>query len=515
MLSLKSKSLIRKLSIIFAGAALVPFIILYYLYTQFDGSEKLDRLFSIKFSIILIIVGTLLLFGFLFIRMTFKKIVLLKNAVQKSSTSSISAEDERMIRKLAEEEEGEIADLAKSFLNIVQQGMPKSNEPKKEAVKITEPDKPQSKAKISNVVPLVNYDNLLQEIIESLIDAVGARYGALFAYEIGEYKLKAWMSRDNITREQLLSSAKLYFDKIGKEKMLFLPQESETNSNPVKIFSPPLACSPLIYANNFLGMIMLSGNIYWKHMDNFSNEHMSVILNVSRQLAASFTCAWIENNFDRTIFEAMVALAQAVEARDPYSRDHAARVSRYAQKIGELMGLKETDIEALRDASLLHDIGKKGIKYGILFKSGRLEQDELQLIRNHPVVSEMLVSPLKSYEHLRKPIRHHHELLDGGGYPDGLKGEDITIITKILAVANLYDILLMQRPYRLRMNHAAAKKEMGNLAKAGKIDKEILQHLYSAINILRKENPQEYDPANQTLSRKEAFLGLLNWKQNR
>ncbi len=447
--------------------------------------------------------------------MTFKKIALLNNAMQKSANASISAEEERVIRKLAEEEEGEISDLAKSFLNIVKQNAPASGKHQNKDDEIPEPVLPQGKPKRSNVVPMVNYDNLLQEVIENLIDAVGARHGALFVSENENFKLKAWMSRDNVTQEQIFPAAEMYLDKIDREKLIFLPQEEAENENPASLFSPPLACAPLINDKTFLGVILLSGNIYWKNMDNFSNEHLSVILNVSKQLSVSYACAQTEDNWDKTIFEAMVALAQAVEARDPYSRGHAARVSNYTQKIGELMGLKKMDLEALRDSSLLHDAGKKGLKYGILFKSGKLEQDELQLIRNHPVISEMMVSTLKSYEHLREPIRHHHELLDGSGYPDGLQGKDTTLITKILAVANLYDILLMQRPYRLRMNHTAAKKEMGNLAKAGKIDKDILQHLYSALSILREENPQEYDPENQTVSRKDAFLSLLNWKQNR
>lgn len=516
MVAVKSNSLIRKFAIIFVGVALLPFVILYYLYAQFEESEKLADIFSVNFGVILIVVGIMIILGFFFVRITIKKIILLRNAVQSSATTAINEADEKVMLELARGD-GEIADLAKSFLNIIKQN--ESKEIQHEEKKITPPAIPKNISKKQDVPPDAGkYDLLIKDILENLTDAVGARHGALFFFENDLYALKSWASRDKIIQEQVVADAQEYFGQIDKEKLLFLPHKSTENNDPVSIFSPPLACSPLIYNGAFLGVLFLSGNIYWKSMDNFSSEHLSIILTVSGQIAASLEHAQADANSDQALFEAMVALAQAVEARDPYSRGHAGRVSKCAQKTGELMGLMKSDIEAIRDASLLHDIGKRGIKYNILFKSGKLAPNELQAIRTHPIVGEMMVAPLKSYKHLLVPIRHHHEQLDGSGYPDGLKSKKISLITKIISVANIYDVLLMQRSYRPRMDHAEVKRQMDDLVKSGKIDKDIVQQLHHAVKMLDEDKSTKTKPdaldamrlPGKAIFNKDNFLRAIN-----
>jgi len=526
----KQKSLLRRFSLIFIGIALVPFLVLYYLYAQFQENQKFAALFSIHFGIILSVIGAILLLGYFLVRLYIRKLDLLRSAAQKAATESITEAEEKLMLELAEGE-GEIADLAKSLLSIIKQNAAEeppiapspSEKPvpsaPKPAMASLPPDKPAppaskpiaaAKHPPTQILPATaGYNDLLKEVIVNLTDAIGAHNGALFSFDNGNYVLASWVSRNNVTGEQIISDAEAYFDQIEKKKLLFFPHEPSESGEKASVFSPPLVCSPLVHQGSFLGALFLSGNVYWRNMENFSNEHLAIIVNVSRYLAASFGEVAIHGYSERALFEVLVALALAVEARDPYSRGHAERVSQLAQKIGELMGMTETNIAALRDAALLHDIGKKGIKYGLLFKSGKLSEEELATIRNHPFVGEKLVSVLKSYSHLRDPIRHHHEYLDGSGYPDGLKEKNISLLTKIIAAANMFDVLQMQRPYRTRLNDTEIKKEMETLVAQNKLDKKTVECLFKAIKILKQDQTKAAKPSRRIAGRKNLIPRLL------
>ncbi len=484
MTDIKSKSLIRKFSIVFVFVALVPLIILYYVYVYLDQTQKSINIFNISFSIILVIVGIIILCGFLITHITLKKASLLTKTVSKSVLHSINEADEKVMLELAKGD-SEIADLAKSFLTIIKRTNANKGDHHKQAIEIIN----DSAVKISNILSAQNrFAKLMQVVLENLREALGARHAAIFSAQDGRYILKYWTSNDKaVTPEQLTSAAQLCLEHLNKQKVSLLPTESEKSDNPAAVFSPLAAFSPLIFNDNFLGMLCLSGNMYWKNLDNFPKEHLSVIVRLSQQIALAFESASVDDRAEQTLFETLVALAQAVEARDPYSRGHCGRVSRYAQKMGVLMGLPEADRKILKQSSLLHDIGKIGIKYNVLLRSGRITVDELDTIRNHPLISEILLSHLKSYAHLLDPIRHHHEQLDGSGYPDGLIKDDLSTVTQIISVANIYDILLMQRPYRPRMDYFKMEKEMGHLVKSRKVSKEMVRFLYSAIKHINQE----------------------------
>jgi len=172
----------------------------------------------------------------------------------------------------------------------------------------------------------------------------------------------------------------------------------------------------------------------------------------------------------------------AVEAKDPYSRGHSERVGRYAEKIAQRLNLPEEAREILRDAARLHDIGKIGIEDKILKKEGKLSLEEKEVIRKHPIIGENILRPLKSFSRLLEPIRHHHEFLDGSGYPDGLKEGQIPLITRILTVADIFDALTTERPYRKALSYQEAKKELKILADEGKIDRKVVEALFEIID---------------------------------
>jgi len=142
------------------------------------------------------------------------------------------------------------------------------------------------------------------------------------------------------------------------------------------------------------------------------------------------------------------SFANAIDAKSPWTKGHSERVTRYALWIAQELGLKEKEMEDLRTAALLHDIGKIGTYDVILDKPDRLDSEELALIRKHPAKGEEILRPIKQLRNLLPVIRHHHERLDGKGYPDGLEDKEIPFLAKIITLADSFDSMTSDRPYR-------------------------------------------------------------------
>lgn len=166
----------------------------------------------------------------------------------------------------------------------------------------------------------------------------------------------------------------------------------------------------------------------------------------------------------------LFSLAEALEAKDFYTRGHSDRVAHLAMEIGRKLGVGERDVESMRRGGLLHDIGKIAVKESILLKPGRLTEEEMAHIRAHPARGYDICAPLKSLEPCLPIIRSHHERIDGDGYPDGLKGEEIPLVARITAVADAYDAMTTDRPYRTGMTNETALAIFENEIASGQWD---------------------------------------------
>jgi putative two-component system response regulator len=149
----------------------------------------------------------------------------------------------------------------------------------------------------------------------------------------------------------------------------------------------------------------------------------------------------------------LLAFARTVEGRDRYTVHHAERVGRYAQEIGREYGLDAADLEILYRGGVLHDLGKVAIPDAVLLKPGPLEDDELAIMRRHSAEGERICTPLRSTVEFLPIIRHHHERVDGAGYPDRLAGADIPLGARIVAIADSFDAMVSDRPYRRGLAH--------------------------------------------------------------
>jgi putative nucleotidyltransferase with HDIG domain len=159
---------------------------------------------------------------------------------------------------------------------------------------------------------------------------------------------------------------------------------------------------------------------------------------------------------ETTSFASIEALARAIDARDPYTYGHSARVARLSFEIADEMQLPRSELIALSRAALLHDIGKIGVEDRVLRKPGPLDKRETAAMREHPVIGYEMLKGLHFLESSLEGVRHHHEHWDGSGYPDGVKGENLPLSVRILTVADALDALTSDRPYRVAMGFSAA-----------------------------------------------------------
>jgi putative two-component system response regulator len=167
-------------------------------------------------------------------------------------------------------------------------------------------------------------------------------------------------------------------------------------------------------------------------------------------------------------------LARAVEAKSPFTKGHSDRVTHFALALGRSIGLSEAELFVLRRGALLHDIGKISIPDRILDKPAPLTPEEYSVIQQHPMLGVEILKPLQTLDDIMPLVRSHHERCDGKGYPDGLPKKDIPVMVRVLSVADVYDALSSERPYRAAMGHLKSFKIMIEDAAKGGLDPDLV-----------------------------------------
>jgi len=184
------------------------------------------------------------------------------------------------------------------------------------------------------------------------------------------------------------------------------------------------------------------------------------------------------------------SLASAIDAKDEYTRHHSARVTEFTLKIARNMGRSEKELEDLELAALLHDIGKIAVPESILNKPGKLSDEEFARIKEHPGRGQDILKPVIELREVGNVVRSHHEKYDGGGYPDGLKGKEIPLGSRIMAIADAYDSITSERPYRNATSHRRAVKEIINCS-VTQFDPEVVEHFLEVCGSFLSEEDRE------------------------
>jgi len=170
------------------------------------------------------------------------------------------------------------------------------------------------------------------------------------------------------------------------------------------------------------------------------------------------------HRLERVSTATLEVLVNALEAKDPYLRGHSARVADLSANIATEMGLSEEDVERVRMAGRLHDLGKIGTRDAVVNKEGPLTADEFEHVKQHVIIGAQILAPLVHLGDIVAMVKSHHERFDGSGYPDGLRGEDVPMGGRIIAVAEVYDALTTARPYQEKMTPEQAVERMADLS---------------------------------------------------
>jgi len=187
------------------------------------------------------------------------------------------------------------------------------------------------------------------------------------------------------------------------------------------------------------------------------------------------------NNEMDNVVSVVVALANLIEAKDAYTDGHTRRVSDLCVALGKKAGMDVEAVKELQMAAIVHDIGKVGTPDQILNKPDKLTDIEFETMMSHPELGAKIIKPLTALEGCIDPVLHHHEKLDGTGYPDGLKGEEISLATRIVCIADIFDALFTDRPYKKRFSIDKSMEILDDMAGQGKLDADVVGYLHELV----------------------------------
>jgi len=252
-----------------------------------------------------------------------------------------------------------------------------------------------------------------------------------------------------------------------------------TNMSGIK--NKAVLATPLRFHGRTVGALIVQN----KKDEEFSPEEMEILSTFANQAVVAIENAWLYERIKTSYLTTIQALINALEASDRYTKGHSERVRRLVTEFARYLGLSMKDIEILEHAAVLHDVGKIGIEDNVLKKPGLLNTEEYNLIKAHPVIGDEILAPIERFEDVREAVLQHHERYDGKGYPFGLAAEEISLKARILAIADVFDAMMTERPYRPAIPYEYVIKELKSQA-----GKQFDPHLvYAFIEMLQDKGP--------------------------
>ncbi|MEA1995119.1 MAG: HD domain-containing protein [Campylobacterota bacterium] len=353
-------------------------------------------------------------------------------------------------------------------------------------------------------------DNSIRNLLFGLNEAFTSQISSIFL----EKQSKFYMFDEKIKRKNFLrteGTLAYYVWKKKKDIMTNNFQEEKFISDEIKKTTGVHAaiCVVVAFGENFYGAICTG---YKDKRRKFSEEDLRFLKLVAHKIATNIYYSAISNEIIET-------LVNSIEARDKYTRAHSRRVAEYARYIAKVIGFDNDFQRDIFTAGLFHDVGKIGIPDIVLLKPGKLSPNEYGIMKLHPVFSYEILKDMDTLKPVLGGIRAHHERWDGTGYPDGLKGKEIPIGGRILAMADAFDAITTDRPYRKAMTLSEAEKELTRNAGIQfdpEIVKKILPHLKHIYELGKSVNveksgffPEYVDKARQNMFYTDWFTGLL------
>jgi HD-GYP domain-containing protein (c-di-GMP phosphodiesterase class II) len=215
---------------------------------------------------------------------------------------------------------------------------------------------------------------------------------------------------------------------------------------------------------------------------NYSAEDLKLFTTLASLAAVAMENAGLYEQLQEAFYTTIYTLAETIEKRDPYTGNHTKRVMEYSLAIGRTLGLAEEEMTRLQLGAVLHDVGKIGVRDSVLLKESSLTDEEFEQIKRHPVYGEEMIGRIHRLRTAIPGVRQHHEKFNGQGYPDRLKGEEIDITARIIAVADAYDAMTTDRPYRRGLTIDEAFSELKKFS-GSQFDPEVVDAFFAS-NVL-------------------------------
>ena len=277
---------------------------------------------------------------------------------------------------------------------------------------------------------------------------------------------------------------------LRKEPILLAGQDTSSQHHTLSPDEPAAALYiPLVVGHEARGIITLGSA---GQQQPFTADEVKLASTLASYIALAMENTMLNSEISGLNMNLLKSLAMAIDARDNYTRMHSMRVTRYAVMIGAYMGLKQDEIEILRRGSLLHDIGKIGVRDDILLKPGALTIEEFDTFRKHPETGARILGPEGPLRLIVPLVLHHHERYDGNGYPHGLKGGDIPLGARIIAVADSFEAMTADRPYRKALTAEEAILEIRQNA-GSQFDPDVVKAFMEVL----KENMLDVSSGNE------------------
>jgi len=450
LVSLKDERLTSKVTLAFGFMSFIPLLLVFWAFMTLIRPNLRGPAEEQLSLVIVGIIGSVFV-GYFVLKWTMGEVMRL---VQQARTVV-----EKQIGEPVDTSGNEIGELAKTFNRITHE-----LEHKIEQLESSRTLIKRLLARIGTaIVSHEGIDNLLELIVENASTALEAQMGSLLLVDGDKPELvvkTTWTADGQAHEVQRMQLGEGIAGWVAKEGSSMRANGSPTAVGFAKASERKdcaVLCVPLIIRDKTIGVLSL---LREDPKRAFGEDDELVLGNIGSQIAVAIENYRLNLDIEHTYFETIMALALAVEAKEPHTAGHSKRVGFYAVKIAEEMGVEEDTTKILKHAGLLHDIGKIGIKDDILLKAGPLTPEEWRVMQQHSVIGEAILKPVRSLTKVAEMVRCHHEWYDGSGYPDGLKADQIPLGARVLTVADSYDAMSTDRPYRKRLTLEEAKSEL-------------------------------------------------------
>ena len=446
----RTETLARKFIVAFSAMFVVPLLIAVYLFTEYASLGIKDTTQIVAVVVFVLLLGTA---GFFIIQSVVH--TLLRTA---RDVAAIAGGD--ITRRLSTEtaEAKEISDLARNFNRITSR--------LQQTVDSLQSSKKQMQTLLAQVCSGARHDmtDMFNVFLNTLLSLTGLDVGAIFLLSPDgkSLKVRVMAGLDEEMKTTVIPAGEGIVGWVASHGQMVSTSESMPWGRPEGLTAlersmPWAIYVPMGTAGKTRGVISIGLKEGQKEI---TGDDLVMIQNLATQVAVAVENAELKRRMEVTYVETVSALATAVEARDKYTRGHSRRVTEFSTEIARRMNRPEWFVKDVESAALLHDIGKIGMPDHILHNRGALPPDGLQFVLGHPIGGEVILKPVGSLARLCPIVRHHHERYDGEGYPDRLKGEEIPIAARILAVADSFDAMISARAYKPTRTREEAIKEL-------------------------------------------------------